>query len=136
MWLLVALLSRQYVGSFLAVRARVDVDPWSKRAHLELCGAPVGGCLRGHATRRAGSSAVVLDPVLEKALRRRLVRVLRVDRNGVGLVVRVALPALGEQTLALRPVAHATPTGGSIATKAVLFLLLCLVAALGCALSR
>lgn len=134
MWLLVALLSQQYVGSFMAVRARVDVHPWSHHAHLELCGAPFGGCLRGLATRRAGSSAVVLDPVLEKALRRRLVRVLRVDRNRDGLVVRVALPALREQSIALRPVA-AHATGGSMATKAVLLFLLCL-AALGCALSR
>ena len=106
----------RYTGGLLGVRA--DVTLLGERAHVRLRGVPLGGVVEGDAWfARDGGAGVVLDAALERALRRRCVRIDAIgvadDANLANVAnladvadvwVAVRLPLVGRRTVRLRRV--------------------------------
>ena len=84
------------------VRAEVVLDLSTRRASVELEGAPIGGRIAGTATLDPRGT-VALDPDLSRALRRRFVSIVDVaaDRSMRECRVLADLPIFGDTNITL-----------------------------------
>ena len=89
-------------GGVFGVRAEVVLDLSTRRASVELEGAPIGGRIAGTATLDPRGT-VALDPDLSRALRRRFVSIVDVaaDRSMRECRVLADLPIFGDTNITL-----------------------------------
>ena len=97
----------RYHGSFLGVRARVQLNLGERLAAVELSGVPFGGTVRGTARfldENGESGRVRMDGPLDRAMRARLcsVRAVALDEAADEVRVSVALPLFGTRALTLK----------------------------------
>jgi len=89
---------QRFVGRLLGVTASACLN--GDLARVELTGAPMG-YLAGDAW--FSEDGVQLDPAFERALKRRLVAIRSVSRQGDNVEVCISLPIFGAKTITLKP---------------------------------
>ena len=100
---------QQFQGGMLGVRARVSLDMDTRKARIELMGAPMGGYVQGVGWLRdpkAEAGGVVVDQEFARKLARRMVgiRHAALNRRTRTVSVTVTVPIFGQQTLVLQHV--------------------------------
>jgi hypothetical protein len=97
--------SKMYVGSMLGVTCSIRVSTDLDLVKIDLTGFPVGGRLSGTATFGDDGHEIVLDPVLDRAIKRRFVQIHRADYSSSddSVVVQASLPVIGRRSFLLRP---------------------------------
>ena len=103
---------QQFQGGMYGVRARVTLDMDTRKARIELRGAPMGGYVQGVGWLRdpkAEAGGVVVDQEFARKLARRMVgiRHAALNRRARTVSVTVTVPLFGQQTLVLRHVGRA-----------------------------
>ena len=94
----------RYEGGLLGVKADVVLYRQQERALIRLKGLPIGGTINGVASFKSDGCSVELDHDLEKALRRRRVRIVGAgaDEKYTSVWVLIQLPfGLGRHKLVL-----------------------------------
>ena len=89
------------------VRARVSLDMDTRKARIELVGAPMGGYVQGVgwlSDPKAEAGRVVVDREFARALARRFVGITHagLNRRARTVSVTVTVPILGQQTMVLQ----------------------------------
>ena len=100
---------QQFQGRMLGVRARVTLDMDTRKARIELLGAPMGGYVQGVGWLRdpkAEAGGVVVDQEFARKLARRMVgiRHAALNRRARTVSVTVTVPVFGQQTMVLQHV--------------------------------
>lgn len=98
---------QQFQGRMLGVRARVALDMDTRKARIELLGAPMGGYVQGVGwltDPKAEAGKVVVDREFARKLARRFVSITHagLNRRARTVSVTVTVPVFGQQTLVLQ----------------------------------
>ena len=98
---------QEFQGRMLGVRARVSLDMDTRKARIELVGAPMGGYVQGVGwlnDPKAEAGRVVVDREFARVLARRFVGITHagLNRRARTVSVTVTVPIFGQQTMVLQ----------------------------------